>query len=206
MSDVCFYSSNTQTHTALNVLQFWQNVQGEAVGLPSRPITSVHVVAKSQHQAEHLQYTLGTLQRLVRTHTHTHTHTHPHKHPHTQMGWRCEGWTEWQKRKLNEKKAGDSPCTPSEGFLLCGGSRWCIRGKSTETGCRTLVQRSWGFGITGIETWRGHKISHHDTSVEGHSTHVLNSIQKVAAGSTLTAQACRAAWHPPYLWMIWCAS
>lgn len=57
----------TQTHTALNVLQFWQNVQGEAVGLPSRPITSVHEVAKSQHEAKHLQYTLTILESLVHT-------------------------------------------------------------------------------------------------------------------------------------------
>ncbi len=72
MSDVCFSSCNTQTHTALNVLQFWQNVQGEAVGLPSRPITSVHEVAKSQHQAKHLQYTLPPLESLDK-HTYTHT-------------------------------------------------------------------------------------------------------------------------------------
>lgn len=68
-----FAPYNTQTHTALNVLQFWQNVQGEAIGLPSGTITSVHEVAKSKHQAEHLQYTLTTLERLVHTHTHTQT-------------------------------------------------------------------------------------------------------------------------------------
>lgn len=62
------FTPATQTHTALNVLQLWQNVQGEAVGLPSRPITSVHEVAKSQHQAKHLQYTLTILQSLVHTH------------------------------------------------------------------------------------------------------------------------------------------
>lgn len=56
-----FDSRNTQTHTALNVLQLWQDVQGEAVGLPSRPVTSVHEVAKSQNQAKHLQYTLSAL-------------------------------------------------------------------------------------------------------------------------------------------------
>lgn len=69
VSDVCFYSS---THTAFNVLQFWQNVQGEAVSLPSRPISSVHKIAKSQHQAEHLQYGLTTLESLRWTH-HTDT-------------------------------------------------------------------------------------------------------------------------------------
>lgn len=56
-----------QTHAALDVLQFWQNVQGETVGLPSRAVTSVHEVAKSQHQAEHLQYRLAALQGLVHT-------------------------------------------------------------------------------------------------------------------------------------------
>lgn len=67
------FSLVTQTHTALNILQFWQNVQGEAVGLPTRPITSVHEVAKSQHQAKHLQYTLTILESLAHTHT-AHTH------------------------------------------------------------------------------------------------------------------------------------
>lgn len=48
------FTPEKQTHTALNILEFWQNVQGEAVSLPSRPIASVHEIAKSQHQAKHL--------------------------------------------------------------------------------------------------------------------------------------------------------
>lgn len=61
------------THTALYVLQFWQNVQGEPVSLPSRAISSIHEVAKCQHQAKHLQYTLAALESLVHTHTNTQT-------------------------------------------------------------------------------------------------------------------------------------
>lgn len=138
-----------QTHTALDVLQFWQNVQGEAVCLPSGPITSVHEVTKSQHQAEHLRYTRTALQRLMHTRTH-------------KQRWRHEGQTESRKRTLSEQRPSGSPCTLSQGFLICGRLRWYIRGKSTETGCRTLVHRSWGFVITGIETWRRHRISGHD--------------------------------------------
>lgn len=67
--DVCFYLEGTQTYTAFHVLQFWQNVQGETISLPARPIASIHVVSKSQHQAEHLQYTLTGLQSLVHAHT-----------------------------------------------------------------------------------------------------------------------------------------
>lgn len=43
-----------QTHAALHVLQLWQDVQGEAVRLPSRAIASVHEVSKGQHEAEDL--------------------------------------------------------------------------------------------------------------------------------------------------------
>lgn len=71
VSDVCFYSRNTHTHTAFNIFQLWQNVQGEAVCLPPRPITTVHEVPESQHQTKHLQHTLTALEGLVRTHTHT---------------------------------------------------------------------------------------------------------------------------------------
>lgn len=52
------------THAALHVLQLWQDVQSEAVGLSSRTIPSVHEVAKSQHEAEDPQNTGTALESL----------------------------------------------------------------------------------------------------------------------------------------------
>lgn len=52
------------THAALDVLQFGQDLQGEAVGLPPRAVSAVHEVAESQDQAEHLQHGLAGLQSL----------------------------------------------------------------------------------------------------------------------------------------------
>lgn len=54
----------TDTHAALHVLQLWQDVQSEAVSLPSRAIPSVHEVAKSQHEAEDPQNTGTALESL----------------------------------------------------------------------------------------------------------------------------------------------
>lgn len=59
------FISKKHTHAALYILQLWQNVQSEAVGLPSRVIPPVHEVAKSQNQAKDLQYTLAVLESLV---------------------------------------------------------------------------------------------------------------------------------------------
>lgn len=54
----------TDTHAALHVLQLGQDVQSEAVGLPSRAIPSVHEVSKSQDEAEDPQNTRTALEGL----------------------------------------------------------------------------------------------------------------------------------------------
>lgn len=62
MGNTCCFAE--RTHAALDVLQFGQDVQGEAVGLPPRAVTAVHEVAESQDQPEHLQHGLAGLQSL----------------------------------------------------------------------------------------------------------------------------------------------
>lgn len=60
-SSYCFAQ---RTHAALDILQFGQDVQSEAVGLPPGAVAAVHEVAESQHQPEHLQHRLARLQSL----------------------------------------------------------------------------------------------------------------------------------------------
>lgn len=52
------------THAALHVLQLGQDVQREAVGLPSGTIPSVHEVAEGQHEAEDPQNAGAALESL----------------------------------------------------------------------------------------------------------------------------------------------
>lgn len=51
-------------YTAFNILQFGQNVQGKAIGLPSSPIPTIHEVPKGKHQAQHLHDPSATSQSL----------------------------------------------------------------------------------------------------------------------------------------------
>lgn len=53
------------THAALHVIQLWQDVQSEAVSLPPSTISSVHEVAKSQHEAQDPKDTGAVLEGLV---------------------------------------------------------------------------------------------------------------------------------------------
>lgn len=94
------------THAALHVLQLWQDVQREAVSLPSRTIASVHEVAKSQHEAEDPQNTRAALESLETEANETRSQRSP-----------------GASYKSPRGASSHSPCTLSEGFQLCAGLR-----------------------------------------------------------------------------------
>lgn len=61
----------SRPYSALDVLQFRQNLQAEAVGLTSGPVASVHVVPQSQHQTHHICHTVA-LQQSLKERKHKH--------------------------------------------------------------------------------------------------------------------------------------
>lgn len=62
-------------HSALDILQFGQNLQVKSVSLTSDPAASVHVVPQSQHQAQHTPHRSALQQGLKTTTTTTENKT-----------------------------------------------------------------------------------------------------------------------------------
>lgn len=67
-------------HSALDILQFGQNLQVKSVSLTSDPAASVHVVPQSQHQPQHTLHP-SALQQGLQTSTTTENKT-AEKHTH----------------------------------------------------------------------------------------------------------------------------